>query len=178
LGEFGYDVGMISSGTVTTVAQARDDLSRVLRRFRGGDFEPLVLGSHRRPEAVIVPYEAYIAARTASATPALAAPTLAASALAAPTLDDLRQRRRLILRLAEMANLETVRVTGSVARGEATSDSDIDMIVDPKPGASLLDLAQFADDLEQLLGRSVDVLSARALDPDTDARLIADAVEL
>ena len=159
---------MTSTGTVTTVAQARDDLSRVLRRFRGGDFAPLVLGSHRRPEAVIVPYEAYIAARTASATPALAA----------PTLDDLRQRRRLILRLAEMANLETVRVTGSVARGEATSDSDIDVIVDPKPGASLLDLAQFADDLEQLLGRSVDVLSARALDPDTDAGLIADAVEL
>jgi len=159
---------MIFNGTVTTVAQAREDLSRVLRRFRGGDFEPLVLGSHRRPEAVIVPYEAYLAARTASET----------SALAAPTLVDLRRRRRLILRLADMANLEAVRVTGSVARGEATSDSDIDLIVDPKPGASLLDLAQFADDLEQLLGRSVDVLSARTLDPDTDARLIADGVEL
>jgi predicted nucleotidyltransferase len=52
------------------------------------------------------------------------------------------------------------------------------MIVDPQPGASLLDLAQFADDLEQLLGRPVDVLSARALDPVTDAALLTDAVPL
>ena len=38
---------------VTTVAQARDELSTVLRRFRAGDTTPVVLGSHRKPEAVI-----------------------------------------------------------------------------------------------------------------------------
>jgi len=157
---------MTSVNSVTTVAQARDDLSRVLRRFRAGNGEPVVLGSHRRPEAVILPYETYVANRNATDAPAI------------PTLEDLRRRRRLILRLATLSRLEGVRVTGSVARGDATADSDIDLIVDPQFGASLLDLAQFADDLEQLLGRPVDVLSARALDPVTDAALLADAVPL
>ena len=152
--------------SVATVAQARDDLNRVLRRFRAGDGEPVVLGSHRRPEAVIMPYKSYIATRNATDAPTT------------PTLEDLRRRRRLILRLATLSRLEGVRITGSVARGDATADSDIDLIVDPQPGASLLDLAQFADDLEQLLGRPVDVLSARTLDPITDAALLTDAVPL
>lgn len=156
---------MTIDAPVTTVAQARDDLSRVLRRFRAGDLTPLVLGSHRKPEAVIVPFSWHVAANSDSAVPV-------------PTLDSLRQRRRLITRLAAFAHLQHVRVTGSVARGDATEESDIDLIVDPLPEASLLDLAQFADDLEQLLGRRVDVLSSRSLDPDTDARLIADAVAL
>lgn len=150
---------------VTTVAQARDDLSRVLRRFRSGDLTPLVLGSHRKPEAVIVPFSWHNMATAASADNA-------------PTLENLRQRRRLITRLAAIAQLQNVRVTGSVARGDATPSSDIDVIVDPLPEASLFDLAQFADDLEQLLGHPVDVLSSRSLDPDTDARLLADAVAL
>ena len=156
---------MTIDAPVTTVAQARDDLSRVLRRFRSGDLTPLVLGSHRKPEAVIVPFSWHVAANTDSA-------------VLAPTLDSLRLRRRLINRLAAFAHLRDVRVTGSVARGDATQFSDIDLIVDPMPDASLLDLAQFADDLEQLLGRRVNVLSSRSLDPDTDARLIADAVPL
>lgn len=154
---------MSSLGAVTTVALARDDLSRTLRRFRTGDLEPVVLGSHRKPEAVILPYATYRAAETIPP---------------APTLASLRRQRRLIVRLADLANLERVRVTGSVARGDATAESDLDFIVDPKPGASLFDLAQFTDDLELLLGRPVDVLSARSLDPASDAALLADAVPL
>lgn len=150
---------------VTTVAQARDDLSRILRRFRSGDLTPLVLGSHRKAEAVIVPFSWLSAAAAGSAD-------------GAPTLESLRLRRRLIARLAAFAHLQNVRVTGSVARGDATDSSDIDIIVDPLPEASLFDLAQFADDLEQLMGRPVDVLSSRSLDPDADARLLADAVTL
>lgn len=158
---------MPTTSAVTTVAQARDDLSRVLRRFRNGDLEPLVLGSHRKPEAVILSYEQYLAAAGSGGL----APDV-------PTIDDLRQRRRLIMRLAGLAKIDAVRVTGSVARGDATVGSDIDLIVDPQPTASLLDLAQFADDLEQLLGHPVDVVSARALDPETDGALLADAVAL
>jgi predicted nucleotidyltransferase len=166
---------------VTPVAQARDELSAVLRRFRAGDTAPVVLGSHRKPEAVIVPFSWHAAAVP---SPTVGAPTARAStpsSVAEPhpiTLDDLRRRARLVERLASLAHLQNVRVTGSVARGTATADSDIDLIVDPLPEASLLDLAQFADDLEQLFDRPVDVLSARALDPDTDASLLADAVAL
>lgn len=154
---------MTATGTVTTVALARDGLSRTLRRFRDGDLEPVVLGSHRKPEAVILPYATYRSSETDAR---------------APTLDTLRSKRRLILRLAAAAHLDGVRITGSVARGTAEADSDIDVIVDPQAGASLLDLAQFADDLEQLLGHPVDVLSARSLNRDTDADLLADAVPL
>ncbi len=157
---------MTRVNAVTTVASARDDLSRVLRRFRAGDLEPVVLGSHRKPEAVILPYAAYVDGTTAH------------SATSTPTLENLRRLRRLIMRLAELAHVEAIRVTGSVARGAATPDSDIDLIVDPLPGASLFDLAHFADDLEQLLGHPVDVLSARSLDPIVDAQLLADAVAL
>lgn len=151
---------------VTTVAQARDELSTVLRRFRGGDTTPLVLGAHRKPEAVIVPFSWHAAATSPTTEPRPV------------TLDDVRRRARLIERLASLAHVQNVRVTGSVARGTATPDSDIDLIVDPLPEASLLDVAQFADDLEQVFDRPVDVLSARALDPATDASLLADAVAL
>jgi len=154
---------------VTPVAVARAELSSVLRRFRLGDREPVILGSHRRAEAVIVPFDDY---RTEPSTISEPAHSIA------PTLADLRARRRLILRLAELSRLDRVRVIGSVARGDATADSDVDLLVEPRPDASLLDLAQFADDLEQLLGRPVDVLSERSLDPSRDAGILADAVAL
>ena len=154
---------------VTPVAVARAQLSSVLRRFRDGDREPVVLGSHRRPEAVIVPFDDYRTEPSAVTGPALSL---------APTIADLRARRRLILRLADLSRLDRVRVIGSVARGDATADSDVDLLVDPRPDASLLDLAQFADDLEQLLGSPVDVLSERSLDPSRDAGILADAIAL
>lgn len=154
---------------VTPVAVARAELSNVLRRFRDGDREPVILGSHRKAEAVIVPFEDYRSGAFHHGGP---------GAAAAPTLPELRRRRRLILRLADLSRLDRVRVVGSVARGDATADSDVDLLVDPRPGASLLDVAQFADDLEQLLGRPVDVISERALDPVRDAGILVDAVAL
>lgn len=154
---------------VTPVAVARAQLSSVLRRFRDGNREPVIIGSHRRPEAVIVPFEDYRPEPSPVSGPALSI---------APTLADLRARRRLILRLAGLSRLDRVRVIGSVARGDATADSDVDLLVEPRPDASLLGLAQFADDLEQLLGRPVDVLSERSLDPSRDAAILADAVAL
>jgi uncharacterized protein len=50
-------------------------------------------------------------------------------------------------------------VFGSVRRGEATKDSDIDLLVAPGPDASLLDRAALGCDLEELLGRKVDVVT-------------------
>ena len=50
--------------------------------------------------------------------------------------------------------------------------------VTPAPDATLFDLAQFELDMEQLLGRKVEVKSSRALDPATDSRLLSDAIPL
>jgi uncharacterized protein len=52
-----------------------------------------------------------------------------------------------------------VAVSGSVARGEETQESDVDFLVEFEPGSSLFDLADLEDALASLLGRRVDVVS-------------------
>jgi len=76
-----------------------------------------------------------------------------------PTLDDLRARREDILALAAHHRASNVRVFGSVARGDATPESDIDLLVTFRPGASLFDLSALWQDLQDLLGRDVNVIS-------------------
>jgi len=68
------------------------------------------------------------------------------------TLETLRaQRREEILRLAERRGAHNVRVFGSVARGEASEGSDLDLLVAWEPGRSLLDHAGLVQDLQELL---------------------------
>ncbi|MGH9065013.1 MAG: nucleotidyltransferase family protein [Acidimicrobiales bacterium] len=75
----------------------------------------------------------------------------------APTLAALRARRAEIVRIAAARGASNIRVFGSVARGDATADSDVDLLVDFEPGRSLLDEAGLARELEELLGYHVDV---------------------
>jgi predicted nucleotidyltransferase len=65
----------------------------------------------------------------------------------------------IMTRYPVLANL---RVVGSVARGEDVANSDIDFLVDLLPGATLFDLGGLHEDLEELLGVPVDVISARS----------------
>jgi len=74
-----------------------------------------------------------------------------------PTLDELRARRGEILAIADRWGATNVRVFGSVARGDATHGSDVDLLVDLEPERSLLDLGGLLMDLQDLLGVSVDV---------------------
>src|SRR5450756_617815 len=78
-----------------------------------------------------------------------------------PTLEDLRARRAEILRIMARRGVRNIRVFGSVARGEAKPDSDIDLLVDLEPGRSALDLSELILDLEEALGRRVDVVELR-----------------
>jgi predicted nucleotidyltransferase len=72
------------------------------------------------------------------------------------TLDTLRdERREEILRLARRRGARNLRVFGSVARGEANENSDLDLLVEWEPGRSLLDHARLVQDLEELLGVKV-----------------------
>lgn len=75
----------------------------------------------------------------------------------------LRERRREILRLAEEHGVRNVRVFGSVARGEAEPGSDVDLLVVMERDRSLLDLVGFKQDVEDLLGCKVDVVSEPAV---------------
>ena len=76
----------------------------------------------------------------------------------------LRDHRAEVLALAAANHAGDVRVFGSIARGEDTPDSDIDLLVKFDPGASLFDLVRFAERLETMLGVHVDVLSDDGLE--------------
>jgi hypothetical protein len=71
-----------------------------------------------------------------------------------------------------------IRVFGSVARGEATAASDVDLLVDLEPGRSLLDLSALRLDLCDLLGREVDVVTTASLHPTIRDQVLAEAVAL
>ena len=75
----------------------------------------------------------------------------------------IRNKRGDILQIAARHGARNVRLFGSVARGEARPDSDIDVLVDFDPGRNLLDRVGLIQDLEDLLGRKVDVVTERAL---------------
>ena len=77
----------------------------------------------------------------------------------------LKQKREEILRIAHGHGARNVRVFGSVARGEAKPGSDVDVLVEMKPGRSLLDIIAIKQDLEDLLGRKVDVVTEAAVSP-------------
>jgi predicted nucleotidyltransferase len=78
-----------------------------------------------------------------------------------PTLAALRTRRDDILAIAHAHGAHNVRVTGSVAAGEAGPDSDIDLVVDLDDDRDVADLSTLIVDLGEALGRPVDVLEVR-----------------
>lgn len=88
------------------------------------------------------------------------------------------QRRDEILQLAEVHGACNVRLFGSAARGEDTPDSDLDFLVQMRPGRSLLDLVALWQDMEDLLGRSVDVLSEGGVSPYLKDRILSEAIPL
>ncbi len=90
----------------------------------------------------------------------------------------LQARRDEILRIATKHGARNVRVFGSVARGEADEDSDVDILVDLDPGRSLLDLAALMLELQELIGRPVDVGTAAGLKERYRERILAEAVPL
>jgi uncharacterized protein len=93
-------------------------------------------------------------------------------------LAQVRLYRNAILALAERHGARDVRIFGSVVRGEASPESDIDFLVELAPGRTLLDWSAFWQDLEKLLGRSVDVATERSLRPEIRAQAIKEALPL
>ena len=77
------------------------------------------------------------------------------------TLADLRRRRDELLQIAATHGARHVHVFGSVARGHARPDSDIDFLVEFDPGRTVLDLSGLILDLEEALGRKVHVVEAQ-----------------
>jgi predicted nucleotidyltransferase len=90
----------------------------------------------------------------------------------------LRARRQEILGCATDHGARNVRVFGSTARGDADASSDVDLLVEMEPGRNLLDLVGLWQDLEDLLGTHVDVLTDGGVSPHMRDRILAEAVPL
>ncbi len=90
----------------------------------------------------------------------------------------LQEKREDILRIATGRGASNIRVFGSVARGEADSKSDIDLLVDLEPGRSLFDLGGLLMDLQELLGHKVDVVTERGLRERIRERVLKEAIPL
>ena len=83
--------------------------------------------------------------------------------------------REEILATARKHGAYNVRVFGSVARGEARPDSDIDFLVNLEAGRSLMDLARLLRELQSLLGKNVDVVTEAGLRPRIRPQVLKDA---
>ena len=90
----------------------------------------------------------------------------------------LQANRQEILTLAEKRGARNVRIFGSVARGEARPDSDLDLLVDLEPGRSMFDLGGLLMDLQSLLGLQVDLVTEAGLRKRLRRRVIAEAKPL
>ena len=90
----------------------------------------------------------------------------------------IQARRDDILRIATEHGASNIRVFGSVARGEEEAQSDIDLLIQLESGRSLLDLIAIKQELEALLGCSVDVLTEAAISPYLREQILREAVRL
>jgi predicted nucleotidyltransferase len=89
----------------------------------------------------------------------------------------LEARRYDVVAIADCYGARNVRLFGSLARGDHTEASDIDLLVDLDDGVGLFQLGGLVMDLEELLQTHVDVVSTGALRP-RDDDVLAEAVPL
>ena len=92
------------------------------------------------------------------------------------TVDFLHTKREEVLEVAQRHGVTSIRVFGSVARGEDTADSDIDLLVTTGPVVSSWFPAGLILDLEQLLGRHIDIVTESGLNPLLRDQVLTEAI--
>ncbi len=93
-------------------------------------------------------------------------------------LTALQNHRDTIRTIALSHRVTDVRVFGSVARGEDTEESDLDILVEPTAETTLMDIAAIQFELKELLGVPVDVLTPRAIPDHFRAAVLMEAVAI
>ena len=106
------------------------------------------------------------------------APSISVRSQLGPGARALRHRRRRLLDAARARGVGRVRVFGSLSRGEAQPASDVDLLVDLEPGRTLLDLAAFRREAEEILEMPVDVATPDMLKERIRAEVFAGALPL
>lgn len=105
-------------------------------------------------------------------------PPSSLSRLSGPLGGRLRKHRKQVQQRLTAHGLSNARVFGSVARGEDTVDSDIDLLVAVSPDVGLLGLARCQSELESLLEASVDLVPAGDMKPGVADSVLTDVVAL
>lgn len=90
----------------------------------------------------------------------------------------IESHRLQLLSMAHKLGVTNVRVFGSMARGDANDDSDVDLLVTLAPGTTGLALGGLLMDAQGLLGRKVDVVTEQGLHPAMRASVLAEAIAL
>ena len=90
----------------------------------------------------------------------------------------LKEKRSEILKITKNYGASNIRIFGSVARDEATENSDIDFLMDIEPGKNLLDRIALIQDLEDLLGCKVDVAKPEILHESIREKVLQEAIPL
>ncbi|OGQ30188.1 MAG: nucleotidyltransferase [Deltaproteobacteria bacterium RIFCSPLOWO2_02_FULL_50_16] len=90
----------------------------------------------------------------------------------------LKDKRDKILEITRKYGARRVRVFGSLAKGMDSKNSDLDLLVEMESGRSLLDIVAIKQDLEELLGRKVDVVTEAAISKYIRQDVLKEAVNL
>ena len=88
------------------------------------------------------------------------------------------ENKASILRLSQQHGVKNVRLFGSMARDEASAESDVDFLVDLEDGCDLFDLGELLVDLQDLLHRKVDLVTEISLHPKISVQILKEAIPL
>lgn len=147
---------------VISISEFRGNLAAFLKLLNSDESGIRILGSHRKPQAVLMSVEEYANF----------------SANSGVDLSTVLRKRSTILRIANSYGIDKVGVFGSVARGQQTYASDLDLAIDSKEAVSTLDMTAFALDAENLFNCKVDVVSLKGLRADRHSEVMKDLVLL
>ena len=93
-------------------------------------------------------------------------------------LQNIQEKRQEIIKIATKYGASNIRIFGSVARGEATENSDIDFLMDIKSGHSLLHRISLIQELEDLLNCKVDVAKPQQLHEIIKEQVLQESIPL
>ncbi len=93
-------------------------------------------------------------------------------------VNEIEEKKDSIIRVLKKNGVRRASLFGSTARGEATKDSDIDLLVEFEEIKSLLDLARLKIELEELLGKKVDILTYKSIHPLLKEKILNEQEEI
>lgn len=152
----------VSTQPVVSISEFRSNLAAFLKALASDESGIRILGSHRKPQAVVMSVDSFSSLSSSQAI----------------TLAEVIRKRDTLLRIARSYGIEKVGVFGSVARGDQHSKSDLDVAIESQGAISTLEMTSFALDAEHLFDCKFDVVSLRGLRADRHQEILQDLVML